>query len=78
MTRAASAPSRRGAAIHTVLRLIALAAAGLAVPWLLDHLGVRDVNWAPPEAGVPAAGPEEAAPPAPGARGADEPKRAAD
>ncbi len=43
--------SGRHALLHTVLRLAALVAAGLAVPVVLDHLGVRDVSWAPPEYG---------------------------
>ncbi len=44
-----SGPLTRQARLHALLRLAALVAAALAVPRLLDRLGVRDVSWAPPE-----------------------------
>jgi hypothetical protein len=50
----APAPSTRRAALRTALWLVPLAAAALAVPAVLERLGLRDVSWAPDPSGEPA------------------------
>ena len=52
MARDGPAPSTRWTTTHTVLRAIPVVALAFAVPRLLDHLGVRDVDFAPSGLGV--------------------------
>jgi hypothetical protein len=45
--------STRRAALRIALWLIPLVAAALAVPTVLDRLGLRDLSWAPDPSGEP-------------------------
>jgi hypothetical protein len=48
MARSPTMPCTRHAVAHLVLRLAALVAAAMALPRVLERLGLRDVSWAPP------------------------------